>query len=48
MSSVSGFASRRGFGVTSRRDGWWLKPLLTFLGLSAFIVYSTYITRCTR
>ncbi|NNF26462.1 MAG: succinate dehydrogenase [Gemmatimonadetes bacterium] len=33
---------RRGFGETSRTDLWWLKPLLVFLGLSAFIVYSTW------
>ena len=25
-----------------RRDAWWVQPLLTFLGLSAFIVYSTW------
>ena len=31
-----------GFGDTQRRDRWWVKPLLTFLGLSAFIVYSTW------
>ena len=30
-----------GFGETLRRDNWWVQPLLTFLGLSAFIVYST-------
>lgn len=33
---------RRGFGATSRRDGWWVAPLLTFLGLSAFVVYATW------
>jgi hypothetical protein len=33
---------RRGFGQTSRKDAWWLAPLLTFLGLTAFIVYSTW------
>ena len=33
---------RRGLGETSRTDLWWLKPLLVFLGLSAFIVYSTW------
>jgi hypothetical protein len=33
---------RRGFGQTSRRDKWWLQPVLTFLGLSIFIVYSTW------
>lgn len=32
----------RGLGETSRTDRWWLQPLLVFLGLSAFIVYSTW------
>jgi hypothetical protein len=31
-----------GFGRTTRRDAWWVQPLLTFLGLSTFIVYSTW------
>lgn len=30
------------FGQTARRDFWWVAPLLTFLGFSAFIVYSTW------
>ncbi len=34
--------TRRGFGQTMRPDAWWVQPLLTFLGLSAFIVYSTW------
>ncbi len=42
MPSVSLPQAQRGFGVTSRRDGWWVQPLLTFLGLLAFIVYSTW------
>jgi hypothetical protein len=29
-------------GKTSRTDMWWVQPLLTFLGLGAFIVYSTW------
>ena len=33
---------QRGFGQTSRRDAWWLAPLLVFMGLGAFIVYSTW------
>jgi hypothetical protein len=33
---------RSGFGQTSRADFWWLQPLFTFLGLSGFIVYSTW------
>lgn len=34
--------SRRSFGETRRRDAWWVQPLAVFLGLSAFIVYSTW------
>jgi len=33
---------KRGFGATSRRDRWWVAPAAVFLGLSAFIVYSTW------
>ena len=33
---------KRRFGKTSRTDRWWLVPLLVFLGLGAFIVYSTW------
>src|SRR6266850_5035611 len=33
---------RRSFGETTRADIWWLQPLLVFLGLSTFIVYSTW------
>lgn len=32
----------RGFGETQRKDLWWLQPLLVFLGLGAFVVYSTW------
>src|ERR1700752_228314 len=31
------------FGQTSRRDAWWLGPLLTFLGLLAFLIYAYLI-----
>ncbi|MDA0207115.1 MAG: succinate dehydrogenase [Acidobacteria bacterium] len=34
--------TKAGFGNTSRRDAWWLQPLVVFLGFSAFIVYSTW------
>jgi len=34
--------TRRGFGETSRKDAWWITPLLTFIGLGAFVVYSTW------
>lgn len=32
----------RGFGETTRPDLWWVKPLAVFLGLSTFVVYSTW------
>jgi hypothetical protein len=31
------------FGATARRDAWWLGPLLTFLGLLAFLIYANVI-----
>jgi len=30
------------FGQTMRRDRWWASPAVVFLGLSAFIAYSTW------
>jgi hypothetical protein len=33
---------RRSFGETMRPDIWWTQPLLVFIGLSIFIVYSTW------
>ena len=33
---------QRKFGQTTRPDAWWVQPLFVFLGLSAFIVYSTW------
>jgi hypothetical protein len=33
---------REHFGQTSRTDHWWVTPLAVFLGLSGFIVYSTW------
>ena len=42
MAGISLPVRSRSFGETSRRDRWWLKPLLVFLGLSAFVVYATW------
>jgi hypothetical protein len=42
MSSIDVPLERGRFGQTARRDLWWVQPLLTFLGLSTFIVYSTW------
>ena len=33
---------KRAFGATMRRDTWWIQPLLVFLGLGTFVVYSTW------
>lgn len=33
---------RRGFGQTMRKDNWWVAPVLTFIGLGSFVVYSTW------
>ncbi len=32
----------RSLGETRRQDRWWVQPLLVFLGLMAFVVYSTW------
>ncbi|GJQ30494.1 MAG: succinate dehydrogenase membrane anchor subunit [Phycisphaerae bacterium] len=32
----------RPLGATQRTDAWWIQPVLTLLGLGAFIVYSTW------
>src|SRR5262245_37676600 len=42
LAQVSLPLADRHFGQTSRRDAWWVQPLLVFLGLSAFIVYATW------
>ena len=39
---VSSLPRPRAFGETTRSDTWWLKPLLVFLGLSTFVIYSTW------
>jgi len=42
MTETSLPVAQAGFGRTARRDAWWIQPLLVFLGLSGFIVYSTW------
>ncbi|HKS68108.1 MAG TPA: hypothetical protein VJR26_12785 [Candidatus Acidoferrales bacterium] len=42
MSQIDVPLVRSGFGQTRRADTWWVTPLAVFLGLSAFIVYSTW------
>jgi hypothetical protein len=42
MSTIDVPLKNGGFGRTARTDGWWVEPLLVFLGFMAFIVYSTW------
>src|SRR5918996_852202 len=42
MNGAEATIPRRSFGQTMRPDVWWTQPLLVFLGLSIFIVYSTW------
>jgi len=42
MADANVSLSQRPFGQTMRRDAWWAQPLLVFLGLGAFVVYSTW------
>jgi hypothetical protein len=39
---VSALTKQRTLGQTSRPDNWWVTPLVIFMGLSTFIVYSTW------
>jgi len=42
MNGAQSTIPRRSFGQTRRADVWWTQPLLVFVGLSIFIVYSTW------
>jgi hypothetical protein len=40
--SYASLPIKRSFGQTMRKGTWWAYPLFVFLGLSAFVVYSTW------
>src|SRR5215471_19054161 len=42
MAQAEVLFQKRPFGATMRRDAWWAQPALVFVGLSAFVVYSTW------
>ncbi len=42
MDGVSVPLTRRGFGQSTRRDAWWVTPIVVFTILSAFVVYATW------
>src|SRR5207247_169656 len=42
MAHADATLHQRPFGQTMRPDAWWVQPLIVFLGLFTFIVYSTW------
>lgn len=42
MAQAGVLFQRQPFGATMRRDAWWAQPALVFVGLSAFLIYSTW------
>jgi len=42
MSTIDVPLKNGGFGHNTRTDGWWVEPLLFFLGYMSFIVYATW------
>src|SRR5215471_7003815 len=42
MAQAEVLLEKRPFGATMRRDAWWAQPAVVFVGLSTFIVYSTW------
>ena len=42
MASAEASFTQNRFGKTARTDAWWIQPLFVFIGLAAFIVYSTW------
>jgi hypothetical protein len=42
MTDLSSLGPSRPFLETTRKDGWWIGPTVTFLGLMAFVVYTTW------
>ena len=42
MNGATTLPRKNSFGETMRADVWWMQPLLVFVGLSIFIVYSTW------
>jgi len=43
MAQLQSLPVHQGFGETSRRDAWWFGPLVTLVGLSAFLIYANAI-----
>jgi hypothetical protein len=42
MAEINLTTARHRFGYTNRKDVWWARPLIIFIGLSAFVIYVTW------
>jgi len=42
MAQINLAGAHQRFGSTSRKDAWWVKPLLIFIALSSFVIYATW------
>ncbi len=42
MADATVYLQPRKFGETTRPDAWWVQPVVVFLGLSTFVIYSTW------
>ncbi len=42
MAEINLATPRYRFGYTNRKDVWWARPLIIFIGLSAFVIYVTW------
>jgi hypothetical protein len=42
MATATPVEEKQGYGATSRKDAWWLGPIAVLVGLSLFVIYSTW------
>jgi hypothetical protein len=42
MAEINVATTHHGFSYTNRKDAWWARPFIIFIGLSAFVVYVTW------
>lgn len=42
MAEINLTGKHQGFGHTNRKDAWWVRPLVIFVCLSAFVIYTTW------
>lgn len=42
MAEINLTGTHQGFGHTYRKDGWWVRPLIVFVCLTSFVIYTTW------